>query len=299
MIGVGLQVDSLGDTIYSYERDYGLSVHIINVMGAETSFKGNTDIFISEEDLQKRVGITESLQLNKSETPVMQWYTSDGKRKCLITQYDKMLGWYLVLEMDTSSIRQVFQERVKSNVFFMLVALAACIVVSTSVFINCNMRIVKIENTDELTGLPNRKQFSKRYLAFLRKNRKTKKTLFMFDIDRFKGINDSYGHIFGNSVIAMVGEDLQNAISEYGIAARWGGDEFFGVLLVGVDEAKQIMERLMDSLKSEEKNENYHVTISVGISEVDEDLSMEQMVKKVDEALYHSKENGRNRITIL
>ncbi|MGC6174042.1 sensor domain-containing diguanylate cyclase [Lacrimispora sp. 38-1] len=299
VIGVGLQVDSLGDTIYSYERDYGLSVYIINVMGAETSFKGDTDIFIREEDLQKRVGITENLQLDKSETPVMQWYTSEGKRKCLITQYDKMLGWYLVLEMDTSSISHVFQERVKSNVFFMLVALAACIVVSTSVFIYCNLRIVKIENTDELTGLPNRKQFSKRYTAFLRKNRKTKKTLFMFDIDHFKDINDSYGHIFGNSVIAMVGEDLQHAIGEYGIAARWGGDEFFGVLLVGLDEAKQIMERFMDSLKSEEKKESYHVTISVGISEVDEDLSMDQMVKKVDAALYHSKENGRNRITIL
>ncbi|WP_097002292.1 sensor domain-containing diguanylate cyclase [Lacrimispora amygdalina] len=299
VIGVGLQVDSLGDTIYSYERDYGLSVHIINVMGAETSFKGSTDIFISEEELQKRVGITDSLQLKESETPIMQWYTSEGKRKCLITQYDRMLGWYLVLEMDTSSISQVFQERVKSNVFFMLVALAACIVVSTSVFINCNLRIVKIENTDELTGLPNRKEFSRRYSTILRKNGKRKKTLFMFDIDHFKNINDSYGHIFGNSVIKMVGQDLQNAINEYGIAARWGGDEFFGILLVGPDEAKQIMERFMDTLKSGEKNENYHVTISVGISEVEEDLSMEQMVKKVDEALYHSKESGRNRITIL
>lgn len=299
VIGVGLQVDSLGNTIYSYEKDYGMSVHIINVMGAETSFKGNTDIFITEEDLQKRVGIKERLQLNKSETPVMQWYTSEGKRKCLITQYDKMLGWYLVLEMDTSSISQVFQERVMSNVFFMLVALSACIIVSTSVFINCNLRIVNFENTDELTGLPNRKQFAKQYLAFLRKNRKTKKTLFMFDIDHFKDINDTYGHIFGNSVIAMVGEDLQHAIGENGTAARWGGDEFFGVLTVGLDEAKQIMEQFMDSLKSEEKKESYHVTISVGISEVDEDLSMEQMVKKVDAALYHSKKNGRNRITIL
>lgn len=80
---------------------------------------------------------------------------------------------------------------------------------------------------------------------------------------------------------------------------RWGGDEFFGVLLVGVDEAKQIMEQFMESLISEEKNESYHVTISVGISAVDEDLSMEQMVKRVDEALYHSKKNGRNQISIL
>ena len=121
----------------------------------------------------------------------------------------------------------------------------------------------------------------------------------MFDIDHFKDINDSYGHIFGNSVIKMVGEDLKKTIWEYGIAARWGGDEFFGVLFMGPDEAMHIMEQFMDSLKSGEKNENYHVTISVGISEVDEDLSMEQMVKKVDEALYHSKKSGRNRITIL
>jgi len=68
---------------------------------------------------------------------------------------------------------------------------------------------------------------------------------------------------------------------------------------VGVDEAKQIMEQFMDSLRNEGKNENYHVTISVGISEVDEDLSMEQMVKRVDEALYHSKKNGRDQISIL
>lgn len=67
----------------------------------------------------------------------------------------------------------------------------------------------------------------------------------------------------------------------------------------GMDEAKQIMEQFMDSLKSEEKDENYHVTISVGISAVDEDLNMEQMVKRVDDALYHSKKNGRNQISIL
>lgn len=298
VIGVGLQVDSLGNTIYSYENDYGMSVYIINVMGAKTSFTGDIDIFISKEDLQKRVGITESLKLNESETPIMQWYTSDGIRKCLITQYDKMLGWYLVLEMDTSSISHVFQERVKSNVFFMVVALAACIVVSTSVFINCNLRIVKIENTDELTGLSNRKQFFKQYTAFLRKNRKKRKTLFMFDIDHFKDINDTYGHIFGNAVIAMVGEDLKNAINGYGIAARWGGDEFIGILSADPDEAKQIMERFMDALKSKEKKESYHVTVSVGITEVDDDINMEQMVKKVDKALYQSKENGRNRISI-
>lgn len=299
VIGVGLQVDTLDDTIRSYEKDYGLSVYLINALGAKTSFTGDTDIFISKDDLPKRTGITENIQLNESENPIMQWYTTAGERKCLISKYNKTLGWYLILEMDTGSISGVFQERVKSNVAFMLVVLAACIVVSTSVFISCNQRIIKIENTDELTGLPNRKQFSKWYLSFLRKNREKKKTLFMLDIDHFKNINDTYGHVFGNTVLALVGEGLRSAINGYGMAARWGGDEFLGVLSVEPDEARQMIEKLMDSLKSEERGPSARVTVSVGLSEVDETLSMEQMIKKVDEALYRSKENGRNRISIL
>lgn len=69
VIGVGLQVGILEDTIRSYENDYGLSVSIINAVGSKTSFTGNTDIFISEDDLAKRTGITETIQLNESETP--------------------------------------------------------------------------------------------------------------------------------------------------------------------------------------------------------------------------------------
>lgn len=299
VIGVGLQVGILEDTIRSYENDYGLSVSIINAVGSKTSFTGNTDIFISEDDLAKRTGITETIQLNESEIPQMQWHTSGGERKCLITKYNKTLGWYLILEMDTSSISDVFQERIKSNVIFMLVSLAACILVSTAVFLNYNQRIVKIENTDELTGLPNRKQFSKQYPVFIRKCQEPRKTLFMLDIDHFKAINDTYGHIFGNTVLAAVGKSIRDETDGYGIAARWGGDEFLGILSVEPNEAKQIMSRLMDSLKSEETNKSYCVTVSIGISEVDEKLSLEQMVKKVDEALYRSKENGRDRISIL
>nr|WP_314462884.1 sensor domain-containing diguanylate cyclase [uncultured Clostridium sp.] len=298
VIGVGLEMETFDDLIYTYEKDYDLSVYIINALESQAFIDGENDIFISKGELQKRIGISKNIQLNRSEISEMQWHTFNGERKCLITKYEKNLGWYIVLEKDTNSISNVFQDRVKSNVAFMLAALAVCILVSTFVFINYNQRIIKMENIDELTGLLNRKQFSKLYLTFLRKNRKRKKTLFMFDIDHFKEINDTYGHMLGNAVLAMVGEDLRNAVKPYGIAARWGGDEFFGILLAGPDEAKQIISSFMDVLRSEEKEGCYHVTISVGISEVDEELSMEQMVKRVDEALYRSKENGRNQISI-
>jgi diguanylate cyclase (GGDEF)-like protein len=120
----------------------------------------------------------------------------------------------------------------------------------------------------------------------------------MFDIDRFKDINDTHGHIFGNAVLEMVGEDLHKAIDGYGIVSRWGGDEFLGVLETDSEKAKQILEQYMESLRSEEKEEDYRVSISVGIAEVNTKLSLEQMVKQVDKALYSSKESGRNQISI-
>jgi len=298
VIGVGLQVSIIEDTIRSYEKNYDLSVHIINVGGAKNSFTGNTDIFVSEDELAERTGITEKIELNKSGESKMQWFTSGGERKCLITKYNEPLGWYLVLEKDTNSISRAFQERAKSNIIFMLISIVACIMVTTTVFFNYNQRIVTIENTDELTGLPNSKLFSKQYPAFVRKHRDRKKTLFMLDIDHFKDINDTYGHMFGNTILAMVGENLRKAIDGYGIATRWGGDEFLGILAAPPEEAERILGRYMDSLKNEKKDERYSVTVSIGISELDGKPSMEQMIKRADEALYRSKEGGRNRISI-
>lgn len=299
VIGVGLQVNFIEDTIHSYERNYGMSAYIINVGGAKNSFTGDSDIFIREDELPKRTGIQEAIKLNQSNAPEMQWFTSGSERKCLISQYNETLGWYLVLEKNTSSMNSAFQERIKSNIVFMLISLLACILAVTAVFINYNRRIITVENMDELTGLPNRKLFSKQYSALIRKQPEGEKSLFMFDIDHFKNINDTYGHMFGNSILSMVGEELRHAIDGYGIASRWGGDEFLGVLSVSPSEAERILSRCMDSLNHEEKEARYRVTISVGISEVNGKLGLEQILKKVDAALYRSKKEGRNRITII
>lgn len=298
VIGTGLQVNLIENAIHSYEKDYGLALYIVNVGGSKTSFTGQTNVFISEDELKKRIKITDKINLNKSDIPKMQWFTSENKRKCIIIRYDDTLGWYLILEKDTSSIYSVFQKRMENNFVVVLVSLVACILVSTTVFIVFNQRVIVAENMDELTGLPNRKLFSKQYPLFIRKHRELKKTLFMFDIDRFKEINDMHGHLFGNAILEMVGADLQQATSEYGIASRWGGDEFIGILKLEPEKAKQVLQQYMESLRSDEREEMFHITISVGISEIDAKLSLEQMVKKVDRALYTSKKNGRDQITL-
>jgi diguanylate cyclase (GGDEF)-like protein len=297
VIGVGLQASFIEDTIRSYEKNYDMSVNIVNVGGSKNSFTGSTDIFITQDKLAERTGIKEKIKMDKSGNSEVQWFASEGKRKCLITKYDNTLGWYLILEMETDSISRSFQERIKSNVLFMLFSLFACILVTTIVFINYEKRLIAIENTDDLTELPNRKLFAKQYQKFLRKHPKETMTFFMLDIDHFKEINDTHGHIFGNAVLAMVADKLRKVIAGYGAVARWGGDEFIGIMLVEPKEAQKILCQLMDALKSEENNCDHGVTVSIGLLEVNKKLSMEQIIKEADQILYRSKENGRNRIT--
>ncbi|WP_304509291.1 sensor domain-containing diguanylate cyclase [Anaerotignum sp.] len=298
VIGVGLEVSDIESIIRSYEDNYDLSAYIINVGGSQNSFSDGTDVFIKKEELSKRTGVEEKIIMDYSCEPKMQWFTSNNARKCIITKYDDTLGWYLILEKDMNSISSSFQAGIMDNVIFMLISLMICIIVTTAVFFNFNRRIIEVENIDELTGLPNRKLFSKMYNSFLKKHQEKKKSFFMFDIDHFKEINDNHGHLFGNAILAMVGESLQSAMNGRGIAARWGGDEFVGVLEGTPEEVESILKEFMDTLRNEGKESCYRVTVSAGIAEINKILSPEQIILKVDEAVYFSKQNGRNQVTI-
>ncbi len=296
VIGVGFEVASFENVIKDYADTYDLAIYIINIRSAENSFKGSTDVFIEQAELAERTGIQDEIALNMSRESNLQWFTTGGARKCLITKFDDTLGWHLVLEKDTDSITRSFEQNIKSNIIFMLISLAACIFVTTSVVLIYNQRLIVAENTDELTGLANRKLFIKQYQTLLAKNRGRKITMFMFDIDNFKEVNDARGHVFGNAVLTMVGEMLRNAIDGKGTAARWGGDEFLGVLMVGQEEAVRLLNGFMEQLRNEE---NYPVTVSIGLSEIAGKSNTDQMIKMVDEALYCSKKTGRNQITVI
>ncbi len=297
IIGVGLEVDSLEDLIRSYEEDYDLSIYIINSDGAQNSFSGKTNLFIKKDDLVDLTGVHDEIKLVRSNEPQMQWFTSNEALKCLITKYDSTLGWYLIVEKDTASISNAFQERIKNNIFFMLMSLAACVMIVTIIFINYNTLVVTNENKDGLTGLSNQKLFARQYAIFLNRQKSSPKTLFMFDIDNFKNINDTYGHMYGNSVLSMVSGKLEQITKNHGIVSRWGGDEFLGVLALSVEESMHLLSELMTALSSKEELQ-YRITISIGIVSVNQKLSLNQMIKMADTALYRSKKNGRNQITV-
>lgn len=155
---------------------------------------------------------------------------------------------------------------------------------------------------DYLTGLLNRQQFevlldqeisrSRRYEAPL--------SLIMFDVDRFKRINDSLGHEAGDVVLKKLAGELKKAMRESDSLARWGGEEF---TLMLPDCSLEDAGRMAEQLRTRVLDVNFgpkieHLTISLGVTGYHDGESSRELLRRVDDALYTAKQQGRNRTVV-
>lgn len=156
--------------------------------------------------------------------------------------------------------------------------------------------------TDMLTGLINRRYFDRRLAEEIAraKRHESNLTLALFDIDFFKRINDTYGHIVGDRILKELGELVLANIRECDISARYGGEEFALILPETTQiEASDLLERLRQLIESYTfmKDETpVLVTISVGIAQFDPEYTPEDFIKQADAALYQAKKTGRNKV---
>lgn len=167
-------------------------------------------------------------------------------------------------------------------------------------------QVQKMAITDGLTGIFNRTHFIKLSKELLEKQNDTLNlSLLMIDIDYFKKINDTYGHLMGDKVLKRLVSTVKLELNEDSIIGRYGGEEFLVLLKKSnLESAFGIAEKLRASceeLKIEIDNNNFiSFTISIGISSINKQISnMEQLIERADEALYISKQNGRNQINAL
>jgi diguanylate cyclase (GGDEF)-like protein/PAS domain S-box-containing protein len=165
--------------------------------------------------------------------------------------------------------------------------------------------LLKLATTDPLTGLYNRRHYfdlaeqevarSKRYGHPL--------ACIMFDIDYFKRINDSYGHLFGDRVLKEMVWRCRENIRQVDVFARYGGDEYVILLPeTGLQRSKQLADRLCADfqhrpLKIEERE--ISITLSMGVASMpgDNHLALDILLNRADEALYDAKEKGRNQVS--
>lgn len=168
---------------------------------------------------------------------------------------------------------------------------------------NYQQNLFRAANIDGLTQLYNKKYFvdalSKEF-SFSRRNNQPL-SLAMMDVDFFKRVNDTHGHIAGDMVLKNVGAYLIKNIRMENIAARYGGEEFAIILRnVGAEMALHISERIRKSIESEKmlyQGKILRVTVSIGIATLDGSNydTIEDLTRAADENLYEAKQTGRNR----
>jgi diguanylate cyclase (GGDEF)-like protein/PAS domain S-box-containing protein len=126
--------------------------------------------------------------------------------------------------------------------------------------------------------------------------------LLFLDIDHFKRFNDTYGHAVGDEVLKAVAQTFVVNSRPFDLFGRWGGEEFIGIIrnITGKDLLYQAerMRLLVERNYLVQNDEKLQVTVSIGATVIQPGDTMETLVKRADELLYESKENGRNRVTL-
>jgi diguanylate cyclase (GGDEF)-like protein len=159
---------------------------------------------------------------------------------------------------------------------------------------------------DEITTLYNRKYFENTIVNELKRSERYSQhlSLIVCDLDNFKKINDTFGHLVGDKVLRETAKIIKNNIRDgIDVAARWGGEEFVIVLpFTDLDSAYKIAERIRVNINSHKYSglpENYVITASFGLATYPiHAKTKNDLFKKADEAAYISKKNGKNRVTI-
>lgn len=165
----------------------------------------------------------------------------------------------------------------------------------------------KISITDPLTGLLNRRYFQERISEEIERSRRhgLPLSLILLDLDDFKAINDSYGHMAGDEVLQTVARSIRNSVRTIDVAARYGGEEFTVILpQTAKSDATSLAERICVEAGQLEfpymiQGRPISLTVSLGVATYPEDAeNLEDLIRNADAALYEAKAQGKNRVVV-
>lgn len=161
-----------------------------------------------------------------------------------------------------------------------------------------------LSDTDELTGLKNRRAFNNELEAHIKRAARynNRFSVLMLDADNLKSVNDLFGHAVGDKLIISIAQVIQETLRETDVLARYGGDEFVVILPETIEKpALEIAERIRSSVQNtsfSSGGERVSSTISIGISCFPDDSELgSEIIAKADSALYKSKRKGKNTIS--
>ncbi|WP_243311751.1 GGDEF domain-containing protein [Fundidesulfovibrio agrisoli] len=166
-------------------------------------------------------------------------------------------------------------------------------------------KLIELATKDHLTRLDNRRAFFDRLDAEIRRSRRTGQPLALvaMDLDRFKSINDRFGHQVGDEVLRNFAEAASQGLRGTDVLARTGGEEFFIILPAACgQDAARVAERIRKTVEAgthiTDNGDVVRYTVSLGVASLQETMDMYALLYRADQALYAAKAGGRNRVHV-
>ena len=297
-VGVGKPVQTFLDTFNLYKHQYGYDFLFVddNNKIVLTSFEALIVIDQSASSLSDLEAFSNpSINLSQldSETVVMR-----DQEYSISEIAIQELNWRLLLLTPREKIKATITRTLLINAFMTFAVVASILAASYALFLQYKFRLESSSLVDPLTGISNRIFLEKQYLRLRKKQAML--CVVVCDLDKFKSINDTYGHNAGDAVIKHTANILKKQFREGDVVGRWGGEEF--VILVPSKSAELgmiIAERTRQELAKTDiyyNGKHVRVTASFGVSFGCAEKSMESLVGLADVALYEAKNQGRNRV---
>lgn len=164
--------------------------------------------------------------------------------------------------------------------------------------------IEKLAHTDPLTKISNRRSFFEMAEEFLKLFKRTDATfsVMMIDIDFFKQVNDTYGHIIGDEILKHLVAQTKGYLRESDLLARYGGEEFIVLLpKTDIEKAEKIAQRICSGIKETpfvDEKISLSITVSIGVAQHKDEQLIRALINRADTALYKAKEMGKNRVEL-
>ncbi|SHO42772.1 sensor domain-containing diguanylate cyclase [Desulfopila aestuarii] len=306
--GVGLKMESVAELVGQYKERYGRNVFLADRNGLIQVHQDTSLIErVTIAELTGQSMVAEKM-LEITDEPESFEYQQGGDAILVNVRYIENLKWLLFVEQnETETLREAKMNFLRAVLIGLFTS--AIVVVITLITINRYQRLLeKLAVSDELTGCANRRKLEEEYDRFVYRGNRSGRpfSLILMDLDGFKEVNDTLGHLEGDEVLKTIAGLMVKVTRPTDVLARWGGDEFALLTESSQDDTLMMAERIRcvvaDTPWNEKRNIKHDprgdISVSLGVAVFRERETFSELLQRADLALYRCKQLGGNRVEV-
>lgn len=302
--GVGLTVDAVVRLIDAYQLRYQRAVYFVDPLGqiVLTGASGGPDGARAGTLLQNIPSLAGLVARMPTPSSGSREYHRDDQVHFLNVRFIPELNWYLFVEKPAGDSLDGVKQSLYLNLSISAIISAVVLAMISGMIRRHQDGIQELATLDSLTQLHNRRAFDLLAAqALLEAERGSLPlTALLIDLDHFKELNDSHGHLAGDEVLRQFARLLEGSLRQADILCRWGGEEFV-VLLQDTDAGTghKVAEKIRQRTEQSEflfDDTRLSLTASIGVTSLSSSDTLRSLIARADQALYRAKQSGRNRV---